>query len=405
MRSAVITPYYPWPADTGGKLRSYYLLRGLAQYAEVDLYTVYYGDPPAAGPLGQLCHAVHMTPLQPPPVRWPQLRTLLNPQPRSVEYFRTAASMAAIRKQLSQPYDLLICDEISMAPYLAELPNHRATPRIVMRQKIDYLHYAEMAQSRPLGMPKLLDWLEARRLKRHEYAAMAAYDGAVVCSAEDAALAAQQGNHLPIEIIVNGADIDYFTPERRPDPEPTLLLLGTMHYYPNIDAVLYFFQQMYPALRQAIPQLKVLIVGHLPPPEIIALGQKPGVTVTGSVPDVRDYMRRSWAMAVPLRLGGGTRLKIVESMVSGLPVVTTRVGAQGLDAQHNQHLLLADSPSDFVQQTIRLLQDPTLQRQLADQALILARATYSWQSLGERFANFCYQIAAQQPKACHANQP
>ena len=394
MRVAVVTPYLPWPADTGGKLRSYYLLRGLAQAAETDLYTVCYGPPPDAEALTAFCHRVEITRLQPPPVRWPVLRTLTQPLPRSVTYFRTVESMATIRQKLAGNYDLLVADEISMAPYLLDLPGDEQTPKLVMRQKIDYLHYAEVAAHRAWNQDKVLDWLEAERLQRFEYATMPRFDGVVVCSQEDALVAAQQGPKLPIDIIVNGADTEYFTPMRQPDPDPTLLLIGTMHYYPNIDATLYFFETMFPALHQAIPNLKVWVVGHLPPPEIQSLGKLPGVTVTGSVPDVRPYLARSWALAVPLRLGGGTRLKIVEAMAAGLPVVTTTVGAQGLAATDGKQLLVADTPEAFVQKTVRLLQAADLREQVAHQGAQLVQKAYSWQGQGRRFADFCAKIQA-----------
>lgn len=395
MRVAVVTPYVPWPADTGGKLRSYYLIRGLAQRADVDLYTVCYGQPPAVDALAAFCRRVEVAVLKPPAVRWRQLRLLTQKTPRSVTYFRTEQSMATIRQQLAGAYDLLVADEISMAPYVLGLPGHAQTPSVIMRQKIDYLHYAEVATSRPWNEDKVLDWLEARRLKTFEYAMMPHFQGAVVCSQGDATVAADQGPQLAIDIIVNGADTDYFTPVRQPDPEPTLLLVGTMHYYPNIDATLYFFQTMYPALRQAIPNLKVLIVGHLPPPEIQALGSLPGVTVTGSVPDVRPYLARSWLSTVPLRLGGGTRLKIVEAMASGLPVVSTTVGAQGLDQVNRDILAIADTPEEFVATTLRLLQDTAERERRSRCGSAIIEQAYSWQALGQKFTDFCQTIVHQ----------
>lgn len=395
MRVAVVTPYLPWPADTGGKLRSYYLIRGLAQRADVDLYTVCYGQPPAINALAVFCRHVEVAVLNPPAMRWRQLRAFTQRLPRSVTYFRTEQSMATIRQKLAGSYDLLVADEISMAPYVLGLPNQAQTPTVIMRQKIDYLHYAEVAASRPWNEDKVLDWLEARRLKTFEYAMMPHFQGAVVCSQDDATVAAAQGPQLALDIIVNGADTDYFTPARQPDPDPTLLLVGTMHYYPNIDATLHFFQTMYPALHQAMPNLKVLIVGHLPPPEIQALGALPGVTVTGSVPDVRPYLARSWLSTVPLRLGGGTRLKIVEAMASGLPVVSTTVGAQGLDQVDRDILAIADTPETFVATTFRLLQDPAERERRSRCGRAVIEQHYSWQALGKRFADFCQTIVSQ----------
>ncbi len=394
MRAAVITPYLPWPADTGGKLRSYYLIKGLAAQAEVDLYTVCYGSPPPAGGLLAFCRSVQIVPLTPTPHRQQLIRHWVDKRPRSVRYFQDAQSLVTIRARLEEKYDLLICDEIAMASYFDDLHHHDQTPRVIMRQKIDYLHYRETAASRPVGMQRWLDALEARRLQQYEERMMPHFQGAVVCSPEDGAIAAQQGRDLPVEVIVNGADVDYFVPNRQPDPEPTLLLLGTMHYQPNVDMVLYFFRTMYPQLRQAIPNLQVFIVGHLPPPEINALATLPGVTVTGSVADVRPYINRSWLLAVPLRLGGGTRLKIIEAMAAELPVVSTSVGAQGLTLFNSDAITLADRPDEFVQSLLTLLQNPLLRAEQARQAHRIVQEHFSWQSLGHQYANFCLEMVS-----------
>ena len=159
----------------------------------------------------------------------------------------------------------------------------------------------------------------------------------------------------------------------------------------------YFFETIYPALHQAQPDLQVLIVGHQPPPAIQALAELPGVTVTGSVDDVRPYMARSWLLAVPLRLGGGTRLKIAEAMAAGLPVVSTTVGAQGLNVTHDQDLLLADTPAAFVTTTLRLLNDDSLQRRLGEAGRKLVESSYSWQALGQQFATFCAEVGQATP--------
>lgn len=398
MRVAFVTPYLPWPADTGGKLRSYYLIKGLAQHAEVDLFTFRHGPEVDPGPLATLCREIVMTPVNLKPGTMGAMNSLANPLPRSVRWFQTEETLREVRSLLAAPYDLYLCDEIVVAPYVWRIPGREETPRIINRQKIDYLHYAETARSRPAGMEKMLDWMEARRLRTFEYTEMARFDAAVVCSHDDrteaileatTSAARESGSAIPVEVIVNGADTTYFTPERRPDPLPTVLMLGTMHYYPNIDAVQYYFGAMHDALRAAVPDLRVLIVGHNPPPEIAALGTRPGVTVTGSVPDIRPYMGRAWLQMVPLRLGGGTRLKIVESMAAGLPVVSTTVGAQGLAVQDGAEMLLADDPADFVRKVSGLLSNSQERERMSANARLFVEANYSWQSLGDRFATFC----------------
>lgn len=390
MRAAFVTPYLPWPADTGGKLRSYYLLKGLAERAEVDLYTFAHGPVTDPGPLADLCRSVLVTPLDAGSRPLRSLLALSKALPRSVRYFQTDRSLRVVQSQLAAGYDLLVSDEIVVSPYVTGARNP-GVARLINRQKIDYLHYAEMADSRAVSRDKALDWVEARRLRAFEYAEMPRFQSVVVCSGDDAREARLQVGdaHVPIEIIVNGADTDYYQPHRAPDPHPTVLLLGTMHYYPNIDAVLHYVQTMHEALRAAIPDLRVLIVGHRPPPEIEALGNLPGVTVTGSVPDIRPHLARSWVQLVPLRLGGGTRLKIVESMAAGLPVVSTSVGAQGLAVTDGVEMMLADDPADFVRKTVELLAEADLRAAMALTARRFVEENYSWRSLGARFADLC----------------
>ncbi len=400
MQVAFVTPYLPWPADTGGKLRSFHLAAGLAENATVDLFTFSHSSTESAaadpGPLGALCRTVDITMLLQDPGAMRPLAAMTNDLPRSVRYFQAGQSLRDVRRKLMRGYDLLVCDEIVVSPYMWNIAGLEQTPRLINRQKIDHLHYAEMAASRTLGMQKGLDWLEARRLRRFEEAEMPRYQSVVVCSQEDRQTAVLQvaGNGAPIEVIVNGADTTFYQPVRELDAHPTILLLGTMHYYPNIDAVLHYVHTMHDALRAAIPNLQVLIVGHRPPPEIEALRNLPGITVTGSVPDIRPYMARSWIQIVPLRLGGGTRLKIVESMAAGLPVLSTSVGAQGLGATDGRELMLADDPADFVRKAVTLLNGSDLRAEMARTARSFVEAHYSWQSLGQRFADFCQTTAA-----------
>ncbi len=390
MRIAVVTPYLPWPADTGGKLRSFYLLKSLAQTADLDLISFHHGaQAPAAGELADFCRSVESIPLADDPSLANPIGVMRHPLPRAVRYFQDAQSLATVRARLVGDYDLLIADEIIVAPYVWEIPGAAQTPRLVIRQKIDHLHYAETARNRPFGRDKALDWLEARRMRSFESAEMPRFQAALVCSPADREFALAQAGPIPIEVLPNGADIDYYAPLRAPDAEPTILLMGTMHYYPNIDAVRWYFKTMHDALLATVPTLRVLIVGHNPPAEIIALGNRPEVTVTGSVPDVRPYMARSWVQAVPLRLGGGTRLKIVEAMAAGLPVISTSIGAQGLEVRSGLQMVLADEPEDFVRKLAALLQDRDGRERMAKAGRTFVQNHYSWQMLGNKFAAFC----------------
>jgi len=261
---ALLTPTLPWPPDTGGKLRIYHLLCGLAQQHQIDLFSDYYRAPPVIGPLVQDCAKVTLIPIAPRYTRRRQLGDLLRPLPRSVAYFYAAQTQHQLLTRMAVPYDLIICDEIMMTPYARAAAHQAACPVLLIRPKIDSLHYAEMAQQRPWGKAKVLDWWEAQQLRHYEIAALRHFDAALVCSAEDGAITRAQNGQVRVAAIANGADTTFFTPQRQPARHPTILLLGTMHYYPNVDSVHYFFDAIYPALRQAKPDLQVLIVGHQP---------------------------------------------------------------------------------------------------------------------------------------------
>jgi sugar transferase (PEP-CTERM/EpsH1 system associated) len=396
MRIAVFTPYLPYPPDTGGKIRSYNLVIALSASFEVDLYTVCGGAEPPQRNVEALqgqCRRVAVFPLRRHWRTRARIQRMLSPVPRLVQAFSSPHSLAEAEACLNHSaYDLVIADEICMAPYAELRPD---LPRIVTRQKIDSAHHREIALARPLGLEKIVDLLEAVKLRWYERAKMPAFQGCLVCSEQDAQHVGRDAPDVPTVVVPNGADLSHFAPSGRPRAtEPTLLYVGSMHYYPNIDAVQFLFDEMYPQIQSAVPDVKVQIVGHAPPPEIRRLGERDGVGVTGSVPDVRPYYERSTVFVVPLRMGGGTRLKIVEAMAMGLPVVSTTVGAEGLEIRPGENILIADSPSAFVDSVLRLLSDPGLWGRIAEGGRRLARR-YDWMEITKPWVQLVEAVAKQ----------
>jgi sugar transferase (PEP-CTERM/EpsH1 system associated) len=396
MRVAVFTPYLPYPPDTGGKTRSYHLVRALAVRLEVDLYTIFYGEGPSAAEVDavqQFCRRVVLFRLDKSWRTRARLQRALAPLPRSVDYFHTADSLQQARSYLATGgYDLVIADEICMTPY-AELAPH--LPRIVLRQKVDSLHYQEMAQARPWSLDKALDSLEAMRLRHYERAKMPLYQAFVACTDYDAVVIGRDAPSAATLVIPNGADLSSFVPAGRlKAKDPTLLYVGAMHYYPNADAVSFFFGAMYERIRQAVPEVRVQIVGHAPPLEIQQLVRFPGVEVTGSVVDVRPYYEQATVFIVPLRLGGGTRLKIIEAMAMGLPVVSTTVGAEGLSVQPGEDILVADDPASFSESVLQLLTDAELRKRIARSGQRLA-CHYDWNELCKPYIELAERVIKQ----------
>jgi hypothetical protein len=392
VRLALFTPYIPYPPDTGGKIRSYHLLRALAQRFEVDLYVPHHGDLSPTTNLSELrslCRKIHLLPIYKSWRLRDRLARVAAPAPRSVDYFVTQSSLMTAARLLSDnAYAALLADEICMTPYAELLPE---VPRIVLRQKVDYLHHYEMARSRPWGTEKLLDWIEARKLREYERRKMPLYEAAVVCSEQDAAVVQTEAPQSELLVIPNGADLTEFVPSGVQGGPPILLYVGSMYYYPNVDAVKYFFDHIWKAIRELIPEVQLRVVGHSPPPEIRSLGRVSGITVTGSVPDVRPYYAEATVLIVPLRLGGGTRLKIVEAMAMGVPVVSTSVGAEGLDTHPGEDILIADDAVSFTKQTVRLLQNPQLRHRIATGGRLLAKR-YDWLTLAQPLVGLVEQL-------------
>jgi hypothetical protein len=291
----------------------------------------------------------------------------------------------------ARDYDLLVADEMCMTPYAELAPE---LPKITIRHKVDYAHYRQMAQARSWGLEKVLDYVEAVKLRRYSRSKMLMFDAFLACSEDDAALIHRDAPDVPALVIPNGVDLSMFVPSEGGKAEdPTLLYVGSMYYYPNIDAVGFFFDAIFEAIQRSVADVKIQIVGHKPPPAIQQLDERADVEVTGSVPDVRPYYQGADVFIVPLRLGGGTRLKIVEAMAMKIPVVSTAVGAEGLDISPGENIMMADEPGAFAEAVVRLLSDSELYERIVEGGQVLAQR-YGWRELTEPFADLAETVVA-----------
>jgi glycosyltransferase involved in cell wall biosynthesis len=392
---AVFTPYLPYPPNTGGKTRSYYLIKLFSSFFEIDLYTTSHGLSKGSQKIlldhfNNIARMITVFQIQKSPRWWDRLGRILGPLPRSVDYFQDPQALLRAWMLLNQQsYEGLVADELCMTPYI-EL--RLDLPRVIWRQKIDSVHYAEVSAARPWSIDKILDWIEARKLRRYERRKIPIYQGCVTCSEADAEWVRRDAPYLPVQVVPNGVDLDFFQPSglSRAIP-PILLFVGTLYYYPNIDAINYFFSEIYPRIRLTRSDVRVQIVGLNPPVSIQRLGDLPGVEVIGGVPDVRPYYKQASVFIVPLRLGGGTRLKIVEAMAMGLPVVSTSTGAEGLSVHPGEDILIADDPQAFAEEVLRLLSDPALWHRIAAGGQRLAQA-YDWRTLARPVIDLMEQV-------------
>jgi glycosyltransferase involved in cell wall biosynthesis len=194
-----------------------------------------------------------------------------------------------------------------------------------------------------------------------------------------------------IEVIPNGVDTHLYQPLATRAEKPTLMFVGKMDYFPCTDAALYFSKEVFPLIQRTLPDIKLLIVGVNPPPRILQL-ESESIHVTGKVKDVLPYYQRSSACVVPLRAAGGTRLKILEAMALGRPVVSTSIGCEGLDVENEKHLLVADRPDRFSEQVIRLLVDRDLYDRIVANARQMVVAHYDWDSIADRMMSIYAEL-------------
>jgi glycosyltransferase involved in cell wall biosynthesis len=208
----------------------------------------------------------------------------------------------------------------------------------------------------------------------------------VAVSPQDARLMHELFGITSVSHIPTGVDIEYFRRPNSVPPKADLVFLGSMDWMPNVDGMEYFIREILPLIRKSIPTCTVAIVGRAPSATTLALAKRdPGIQVTGTVPDVRPWLWGSKASIVPLRIGGGTRLKIYESMAAGTATVSTTIGAEGLDVSHPDNIRLADEPSSFALQCVELLENEQERERVASQALQMVTSHFSWDVVVEEF--------------------
>lgn len=379
----------PYPPDKGDKIRSYHLLRHLARRWRVHLGC--FVDAPEdwahVERLRAICAQVRAVPLHPGRRRLLALRGLLRGQPLTFPYHASrglARWVAGVRAEHAPALELAFSS--GMAPYLAR-PGGTGRPlRVVDLVDLDSEKWAAYAAA---GRGPL-SWLharEGRRLAAAEVALTRSADATLLVSAAEAAdLRRRPGVRATgVHVLGNGVDLDFFDPAGdfpHPAPEaagaPALVFTGAMDYRPNVDAVLRFADAVWPALRRARPDLRWWIVGSRPERRVLGLASRPGVAVTGRVPDVRPWLAHATVAVAPLRVARGVQNKVLEALAMGLPVVASPGAAAGLDPATRAILTLADEPAAMAAAVLRLLADPEARarRALAGRAR-LAEA-YGW---------------------------
>jgi glycosyltransferase involved in cell wall biosynthesis len=272
-------------------------------------------------------------------------------------------------------------------------PGERPPPLVVDSHNIDYdlaRQYACTSGSPGRRLYYAVNW---RKLRHEELSTYRHADGVYVCSAADERRLQGELRQTLTAVIPNAADVDHYQP-RPTDPAPdghTVVFFGLLSYAPNVDSVLHFIHDIWPRIANTCPQARCKIIGGQAPPSLLALAG-PRIELTGFVPDLRPHLAGAAAVVVPLRFGGGTRLKIVEAMAMGKAIVSTSLGAEGIDAVPGHDILIEDDPSSFADAVVRLLAQPALARDIGHSARRLAVERYSWSRAAQALEAFYRRI-------------
>ena len=272
-------------------------------------------------------------------------------------------------------------------------PGERIPPLVVDSHNIDYDLARQYARAGGSLLRRLYAEANWRKLRREELETYRNADGVYLCSVADEQRLLDQIPGARTMVIPNAADVDFYKP-RPTDPPPdgrTVVFFGLLSYKPNIDGAIHFIKEIWPRIADANPQARCKIIGGSPPPQLVALAG-PRVEFTGFVPDLRPHLAAAAAVVVPLRFGGGTRLKIVEAMAMRKAIVSTKLGAEGIEAVPGRDLLIEDQPEAFANAVNRLLAEPGLAARIGNSARQLSEARYAWSGAAQTLESFYRQI-------------
>ncbi len=379
-RLLFLSPRIPYPLDTGGKIRTYHILRLLSQNHRVDVLSFFFSeqDKVAAKKLEERldirCYGVS---------RGENFfsiiaNALLRDHPISYQRYISSDFVSLFTRLLKDNrYPIIHCDHLHMGQYVEIL--REASPHSYVRldeHNVEYVIADRASRRDPSLFRRLLLMREKTLIKALERDVCRKVDEVWVVSEEDRTILLEEFGVDAI-VVPNGVDLEFFEYRPYTGEEKGIVFIGSMDWFPNEDAVLYFVKEIWPLVSRRIPEISLYIVGRNPSSRILALsGDK--VVVTGSVADVRPYLYDSILSIVPLRIGGGSRLKILESMSAGRVVVSTSLGAEGIGYNNGSNILIEDSPSGFAGAIERLYHDIELRKEIAESARRLVEERYSW---------------------------
>ena len=396
------------PVQNGGNIRTYHVLRYLSARHELTFYSYYGGtpDPDYERNLqqqlpGAVAVCTGKRELAGAARGLDYLAHLSAEPPYAVSRF----AHAPVQKQLQtwfreRRFDVAVCDFLDAA---VNFPGSLSIPSVLFQHNVESEIWRRHAATAGNPAKNMMYRMEFRKMLRYERAAVCKFQHVIAVSENDRSLMTRWVDGDRVTVVPTGVDLAQYQPDPAASDAnasaPLITFVGAMDWEPNVDGVEYFCGEVWPQIKAEVPQARFRIVGRNPDRRVQKWASNSANTnddgsieVTGRVPSIVEHLRQSAVVVVPLRIGGGTRLKIYEAMATGKAVVSTTVGAEGLDVHHGRDIILADDPRSFAQAVIMLLRDRELRRRYEKAALETA-ARYDWPAIGERFSEVLQRVA------------
>jgi len=404
------------PVQNGGNIRTYHVLRYLSARHELTFYS-YYGGTPDPDYERELQRQL------PGAVAVCTGKRELSGAARALDYLAHLGAQppyavsrfadAKVQKQLQdwfreQRFDVAVCDFLDAA---VNFPGSLNIPSVLFQHNVESEIWRRHAATAGNPAKRMMYRMEFRKMLRYELAAVRKFQHVIAVSANDRSIMTQWVDGDRVTVVPTGVDLAQYRPDAtnsNPNPlaasAPLITFVGAMDWEPNVDGVEYFCREVWPSIKAEVPRARFRIVGRNPGRRVqkwASNSNDDSIEVTGRVPSVVEHLRQSAVVIVPLRIGGGTRLKIYEAMATAKAVVSTTVGAEGLDVHHGRDIMLADDARSFAQAVIMLLRDPELRRRY-EKAAAETAARYDWPAIGERFSEVLQSVAEKKSLAARA---
>jgi len=405
MRVLFLSAWFPFPPDNGSRIRVYNLMKALSCEHEVFLISLMQQDSQRenAEKLRDICEVVSLYEshcFSPKGIK--SVLGFFSSRPRSVVCTYDHAVHQAVRDVINRVSpDVLVVSTLGVVEYVGR---DCGVPMVLDEHNCEYAVLRRTADRMPGKLKRLRYALGWKKAARWEAKMCGIFDAVAMVSEEDKRMLLDVAPWLPdVRVIPNGVYTGYYDPSLWDPQQGTLLYNGALTYGANLDAVRYYVDQIYPVMRSRLPNVRLLVTGRTDGVDLTGIGDCPGVELTGYVQDIRDVLKKSAACIVPLREGGGSRLKILEAMAAGVPVVSTSMGAEGIKVVSGEHLLIADTPERFADAIVQVLSDHSLRDSLTSAARVLMEQHYSWESIGAQFVDMVESVVERAPR-CEAKQ-